>query len=667
MTLVLRCSLLALFLFCAFHAAKAQQEVPWETLLEQMAEDEDYENNLLEDYYEELNELHNNPININTATESDLEKLPFHTGKQREDISRYLYRYGGMATLGELAMIPSIDARLQSLLRCFLYVGEKTEKDTLSLKTILKHGRHDATASLKVPLYNRKGDKNGYLGYKYKHWMRYDFSSHDRLRLGFVASHDAGEPFLSSGNSYGYDYYSLYLQVKKMGIVDNIVVGRYRLSAGKGLVINTGMSYGKMSLLAGLNRKQTDIKPHSSRSAASYLQGAAATISLSSNLKATAYASYRPLDATLNDDGTAATIVESGYHRTPTEMNKKNNTYATDAGANIRYATKKMHIGASLAYTHLDRELCPNTKSLFRKYYNSGSTFVNAGLEYGYWLGRALLSGETAIDKQGDIATINMLTMNMTGSLSLTAVQRYYSYKYNSLRANSFADGGSTQNENGVYIGANWKPMRGLSLTAYSDYAYFEWPKYMISQSSWSWDNMIGGSYTWGDWTLGARYRLKIRQKDNEEKTALITKTEHRTHVAIGFKSASGWESTTRADMSLASINGKSAGYMISQAVGYGNERFAVSAKIRYFNTDDYNSRIYSYEGGLFHTFGSAMCYGHGIRYSLNAKAMITKQLTLVCRLSTANRFDVSTTGSGLQMVDASSLTDIDMQLRWKL
>lgn len=58
MTLVFRCSLLALFLFCAYHTAKAQQEVPWETLLEQMAEDEDYESSVLEDYYEELNELH---------------------------------------------------------------------------------------------------------------------------------------------------------------------------------------------------------------------------------------------------------------------------------------------------------------------------------------------------------------------------------------------------------------------------------------------------------------------------------------------------------------------------------------------------------------------------------------------------------------------------------
>ena len=38
MTLVLRYSLLAFFIFCALHTVKAQQELPWETLLEQIAE-----------------------------------------------------------------------------------------------------------------------------------------------------------------------------------------------------------------------------------------------------------------------------------------------------------------------------------------------------------------------------------------------------------------------------------------------------------------------------------------------------------------------------------------------------------------------------------------------------------------------------------------------------
>lgn len=110
--------------FCiATLTAGAQEARPWEELLMQWADDEDYESDVMDDYYELLCELENSPININAATEDDLMRLPFLTDQQRMDISEYLYRYGGMATLGELSMIASLDMLRQRLMRCFVYVG----------------------------------------------------------------------------------------------------------------------------------------------------------------------------------------------------------------------------------------------------------------------------------------------------------------------------------------------------------------------------------------------------------------------------------------------------------------------------------------------------------------------------------------------------------------
>lgn len=48
---------------------------------------------------------------------------------------------------------------------------------------------------MKVPFYERKGDKEGYRGYPYKHWLRYQFHYGDYAKMGVVASQDAGEPF----------------------------------------------------------------------------------------------------------------------------------------------------------------------------------------------------------------------------------------------------------------------------------------------------------------------------------------------------------------------------------------------------------------------------------------------------------------------------------------
>ena len=87
------------------------------------------------------------------------------------------------------------------------------------LKTIAQYGKHEVMGMLKVPFYERKGDASGtdgYLGYPYKHGLRYQFRYGNSVKLGFVASQDAGEPFFGGRNTMGYDFYSFYLQVKNL-------------------------------------------------------------------------------------------------------------------------------------------------------------------------------------------------------------------------------------------------------------------------------------------------------------------------------------------------------------------------------------------------------------------------------------------------------------------
>ena len=63
--------------------------------------------------YEELSDLAENKIDINSAKEDDLLRLPFLSGQQVMDIQEYLYRYGAIRSAAELMMIPSIDYNTQ--------------------------------------------------------------------------------------------------------------------------------------------------------------------------------------------------------------------------------------------------------------------------------------------------------------------------------------------------------------------------------------------------------------------------------------------------------------------------------------------------------------------------------------------------------------------------
>lgn len=332
-------------------------------------------------------------------------------------------------------MIESLDPIRLQLLPYFVYLGNtEKEKGFPKLGNILKHGKHDLTLTGKVPLYDRRGDNNGYLGYKYRHSLRYTFSYGEYLKVGFIGAQDAGEPFFSNRNGMGYDHYSLYVLVRKLGRIKALAIGRYKLKLGMGLVMNNGFGFGKTATISTMNRNGNAISGYQSRSEAYYLQGAAATVALSKKFDLTAFVSYRDIDATLNKgDGSIATILKTGYHRTETEMAKKNNASQFVGGGNLQFRSNGFNIGMTALYTSLDKPIKPNTNQKYRKYYASGKEFWNMSVNYGYTASRWSLSGETATGNCHAIASINKLSYEPVHELTLTAIQRFYSYKYHAL------------------------------------------------------------------------------------------------------------------------------------------------------------------------------------------------------------------------------------------
>ena len=110
-------------------ASKGQTNPSWEKLYEEFLDEaaDDEQSILREELYEELEELHAHPLNINTATREQLSRLPFLTEIQIEHIHAYIYRTKGMRTLGELLLIPQLDANTRTLLRQFIYAGDREE------------------------------------------------------------------------------------------------------------------------------------------------------------------------------------------------------------------------------------------------------------------------------------------------------------------------------------------------------------------------------------------------------------------------------------------------------------------------------------------------------------------------------------------------------------
>ena len=665
-----------LLFMCITCGVQAQSGHEWERYLNEVMTTEDAGSAAWEDTYDLLCELEQQPLDINQVTREQLEQLPFLSAQQVEEIVEYLYRYGPMKSLAELRMIRSLDDGRRRLLTYFIYVDESGIANPRQQEGGRQHDylHHELMATGRIPFYERKGDTGAYQGYPYRHWLKYQLTYGDQLKAGIVGSQDAGEPFFGGKNRLGYDYYSVYLQLNRWHRLETLILGNYRASMGMGLILNNSFGLGKVSMLQNMGRPTSTLRAHSSRSSDSYLQGAAATVTIARGLTATGFISYRAMDATLNKDGSAATIVTSGYHRTETELDKKNNLKNTTFGGNVRYQANGYHAGLNLVGTHLNRELKPNTAALYRQHYAQGYDFLNMSTDYGYVHHRFSFNGETALNRDGALATINSVSLQLGSEWSLMALYRFYSYRYTSLYANSYSDGGNVQNESGIYIGATWQPSPSWKLMAYADYAYFPWAKYQISQSSHSWDQLLQISYTKSRWIFGGRYRLRIRQKDNDEKTALVTRTEHRGRVSAEYSRGLqipdnkgwGWSSRTQVDFGFISFNAPEKGLMISETLGFTHRWLRLNGGLGWFHTDSYDSRVYFYELGPLYSYSVTQFSGEGIRYWLMARANIGSRLMLTAKLGITNYFDRSTIGSSYQQINRSSQTDLDLQLRWK-
>lgn len=646
----------------------AQNERSWEEWLGTMSEIDDAESSRLELTYEELSELENHKLDLNRCTREELLQLPFLSAQQVMDFIEYRDRYGRIETIVELRMIKSMEKSTIDLLSHFATIYPEEVKDTLpSFKNLIRYARHELVATFKVPFYNRRGDVNGYLGYKYKHWLRYTFTSGPHVKMGFVASQDAGEPFFAGQNSMGYDYYSFYLMLQKWGYIRRMVVGRYRLKFGLGLIMNNSFGLGKVNTLASLGRTVNNITPHGSRTEANYLQGAAATFKLSNSFSLTAFASWRTIDATLNRNSTTvATILQTGYHRTKSEMERRRNTSETLFGGNVNFFCNGWHAGITGFYTHFNRELKPSTTQLYRYWYPKGSQFWNASIDYGYISGRLNISGETATGNCQQIATINTISYQLTPSLTLMALQRYYPYQYYSLFSESFAEGGNVQNESGVYLGGNWLIGRYMKLLFYTDYAWFAWPKYRISESSGSWDNMIQLTGQKELWSWAFRYRIRAKKRDITGKRIAIPFTEQRARASAIYNN-NNWSLQTQLDMALCQFTHKSYGIMLTENIGYSYQYIRLNLTTGFFHTDDYNSRLYTYERGVLYNFSFPSFYGKGMRLALNTRVDFTNRLMLIGKLGITKYFDRKVIGSGLQRINGSSVSDLEVQLRVKL
>lgn len=664
--------------------AQSESDGPeWDRYLYE-AEDEDIES--LQREYEHLSEIAEHPLNINTITKEELEQFPFLSDKTIENILYYLYK-GPMLSANSLLGVEGMSLRERKLLQKFIYFGKaENKRDELKLKNILRYNKQELLTRFDIPLnvkagyadYDRetleKSPNKKYYGAPFYHNLRYRFSYRNQLFLGFTAEKDAGEPFFSSFNKKGYDFYSAYFFLKDFKRLKSLAVGNYRVNFGYGLVINSGsFRVTKSNTWFNLNRPGRGLNKYTSTKESDYLQGVGATYKLADRWDLSAFYSFRKMDARV-EDVFIRSLKTDGYHRLKKDLEKKNTVSNHLAGSNLSYNGRSVKWGLTAVYNVFDKVLNPDERP-YNRYYPRGRYFYNVGVFYKFFLHKFIIAGEAAIDKNGKAAVLNTLTYLPTVNTTFLLINRYYDKRYQGLYAGSFSENSRIQNEAGVYISMENRLLYNLSLLCYGDFFHFPYRRFQVDRDNTSgWEGGIQLSYAqYNPLSVFIKYSYKNRAKNyasGEGRKLVLPYIRQRLHYQLSYKLNEQVVFKTVAEYIHAAYwqEKSSGGGLCGMTAKVGFPDFPVQAAFSgaWFKTDDYDSRVYFYEPNVLYAFSMSSLYGRGTRVAVNLRYDVKERLACQFKWGWTHYRDRDRIGYGTEEIQGSDKADLVLQLRMK-
>lgn len=663
-----------------------------ESIIELLAERSDAELDY-SSFMERMMELSQNPVNINQASEGDLNELIFLTDFQIFNLLKYRKRVEAIHSPYELQYIYGFDEDLVKMMMPFVSF-ETGQSEEFPLKNALKYGRHDLFLRYERLFEEQEGykpvpdsilemnpDKSRYLGSPDKLYLRYKYHYKNKLSIGMTAEKDPGEEFFTGSNPYGFDFYSGHFQLQDVGIFKNINLGDYSVQFGQGLVAWSSMSFGKTPYVMNVIRKGRGIYRYTSTNENQFMRGGAATVRLG-DFDVSAFYSYKPIDANVNEQDTIGNTIESvtsfqnvGYHRTPNEIADKNTINEQIAGGNVKYNHKSLRFGLTYAWYNYDADLLSGDQpyELFRF---SGNSFMNLGADFRYQYRKFSLFGEVASNDIYEPAMVGGFVINAAPQVAFSGVYRNISPGYYAGYASAFGEQSSVGNEEGFYLGTEITPAAGLEVRAFIDMFKFPWLRYNTGGPSNGYDWLAQVDYDLSR-SVAMYWRFKGQEKeenlimDDTDLSVMLPDKQFKARYSLKIEPDDRLRLKSQVEYAGFKGNDKEErehGWLLSQDVIWQLQNMPLRFVTRFalFRTDSYDTRIYSYEYDVLYAFSIPAYYYHGNRMYLLAKYSPADNIDIWFRIARTYYNNKDVISSGLSEIDAPHRTDVKLQVRYK-
>lgn len=588
------------------------------------------------DLFDVIEDLLQNPIDLNEADANDLQRLPGMDFAKANSIIEHRAKYGSYYSTNELYSVPDLNKELIQSILPLVKVDFPSELANKNHNEISEDSFRDKSKLIvRSRVVNDLQTRDAFLnnrftGSKLKSYNRVLYDYTNNFQLGLLTEKDPGEKSFT-------DFTSFHFQTKDINIINNFVVGDYVLEYGQGLALWSPFGFSKgADAIYPVKKKARYLRPYTSSLEYRFFRGASTRINLG-NFNLTGFYSFNTFDATIDSlTGEIVSFGQTGYHRTTTEINRKGTVKSKLMGGVFEYTfLNNNKMGIIFYKTSLDKKLIP--KSL---YDIEGDNFSYLSSYYDFNLSKINFFGEFSYDGNS-VASINGLQFSAGNNFIYTVSVRSYPRNYRNFYGFGFSErNGKINNEIGVYSGIKWKTKFAL-INIYYD--IFQFP-YKTSENSLSSNgnefllNISSRPFQ----KIETRIRYKYEDKEITElinsNQNIVRRLKQIIRTEFLFDASRNLRLKWRFEFNhfyIKEASVKEKGLLIFQDIRYmlkGN--FSLYGRIIFFQTDSFNSAVYEFENDLFGVMPNIAMYGKGLRWYLLLKFNPLQMFTISMKYS---------------------------------
>jgi hypothetical protein len=263
--------------------------------------------------------------------------------------------------------------------------------------------------------------------------------------------------------------------------------------------------------------------------------------------------------------------------------------------------------------------------------------------------------------------------LSLDPRFSMGILYRNYQKEYQTFYNAGFSEGSNTQNEEGTYAAIKWKLSSSWSVNGYVDVFRFPWLKYGVDAPSNGSEILIQPVFKPSKtFELYGRFRQQIRQKNSRDTDGTVTELEDvvQRNYRLNMSCVLSEFITLKSRLEFVSIhrpsNQPEKGMLFSQDLIFKPKSapFDLSLRFALFDTDSYDTRIYTFESNALYAFAVPAYYYQGSRAYVLLRYSFLRSCDLWVKYGVFLYENRSSISSGAEKIVGNRKSDLLVQLR---